>query len=401
MQVINTNIKQSLFLSLGTGLNSVLGLIFYLVVARSLGIAGFGYFSFLLGFSFLASELADFGFGSALIKFGSQDRFPAIFTLSALGRLLAAALLLIIFSTGSLFSDKNLILSAVGAISLLLASLFTQSLNTRQAYSAFVGASISGNLVRLVLTLYLGMPGSLSPEVAMWLFSVGALFTAGIGLAVLVRSFRSNLLDINGAGKIWPEVFRFNRFIAGSFGLSSLAAKLDIPLLYSLAGPVATGAYSGAQKLSSVIPQFISGLETVFSPKLSLGKSPNKDFKDYLILAMVSAATMLLFIPVAGQVIELFFGNKYHDSIFLFQIFLLGLALFALSGPFTSTVLYRYGKSNFHFFGSLGQLAVSLLLFLLLIPGFGAAGAAMAFVGAQCFNLLYYLFVWHHVHHNS
>lgn len=401
MKLSTNNLKQSFIQSGGTGINSLLGLGFYLLAARSLGVASFGYFSFLLGFSLLASELGDLGFNSALIKFGSSEKFSAIFTLAALERIFVSVVLIFIFLIASTFFDHNLLLSGFVAVSLLLTSLITQSLNSRQAYGTSVLSNLFGNTTRLLLTFLLIKTSQFNAIEAMWVFLFGALITAAFGLISLRQIFKANLIDLNQAKKIWREVFRFNRYIAGSFGLSSLAAKLDIPILYTLAGPVAVGAYSGAQKISSIIPQLIASLETVFSPKLSQGENTKQDFKDYLILSAISAVVLLLFIPVATPIVHFVFGSKYESSIFLFQIFLVGLSIFSLSGPLTSVVLYRFGKSNYHFFGSLGQILISVGLFFLLIPKLGAVGAAVAFVAVQFFNLIYYLFTWQHVHNRS
>lgn len=378
----------------GTLANSFLGLLFYILVARSLSVAGFGYFSYLLALGLLGAEVSDLGLSSALVKFGSADNFPASFTLVAGQRVAVGILVSLIFIVLSLFGDHLLIYSAAVAVSLIFfQGLISQSLIARQKYEWFVGANLAGNLLRLFLVFVLANIGLLTTVSTLVVFCLANGLSALVGSLPVVSQFGTRLISLSSARRILPSVFRYSRWLAVSYGLASVSAKIDMPLIYGLSGGVAAGVYSSAQKLTSVFPQVMASVEGVFAPKLSRGDSP-LGFRGYLLVASLLAAGSLILILLSPGLILLVFGAKYLNSIPIFQWLMVGIALFFLSGPFSTGVVYQKGRTVYHLGGSALQLVMTVSLYLLLIPTYGILGAAFTFVASQAFNLLYYLMLW-------
>ncbi|MCL4397626.1 oligosaccharide flippase family protein [Patescibacteria group bacterium] len=396
------NFFQSAGLSAGTVFNSLLGFVFYILVARILGLSGFGYFSYLLGLGLLASELGDLGLGSALVKFGAQERFPAIFSLATLQRIAVGVIITAVFFVASIVLGDHLqIYGAAVGVSLLFVSLVTQSFLARQKYMSYVFVNIFGNTIRLALTYYLVVLGLLKTVSALTVFSLANAAAFIMGIAILWINFRWQLLDFTSARRILREVVNYCRWLALSYGIASLTAKIDIPILYLLGGAAVTGIYSSAQKLLSVFAQVAAALEGVFSPKLSTISQQTKAFRDYILISFLASLGMLATIIVSGIVIPLVFGNKYLEAIPAFNWMLVGMVFFFLSGPFTAVVLYQKGKSVWHLTGSAMQLIVSIALYFGLIPRFGIWGAVTAYILGQIFNFSYYLVVWQYVRHRS
>ncbi len=366
---------------IGTILNSLLGLIFYVLVARNLEVSGFGYFSFLLGVGILVAEISDLGSSSALIKFGTKDRFGSIFSLTVIHRILASILIFIGLWAGP---------SAFVAVSLLLVSLITQSFVALQKYPALVATNILGNLIRLGLTFYLISVGMLTPVSAIGIFALANFIAFVFGAILLAKLKGLTFFRFDQARIIFPEVFAYSRNIAISFGMSSVSAKIDVPIIYFLGGPTTVGLYSSAQKLTSVLSQLAGAIENVFSPKFSNGGNIAHHFKDYFLINGLFAGLLILAIPFTGFLVPLIFGEKYILAIGVLNLLLAGLALFFLTGPLTAFILYARGKSIFLIAGSFLQLVVTLILYFLLIPTMGATGAAIAFVGANLVSLIYY-----------
>lgn len=373
---------QSAVLTVGTVINSVLGLIFYILVAKSLGVEKFGQFSYLLGLGLLAAELGDLGINTAIIKFGAGETFSKIISFAFFQRAVVFAIIM------AIFSFLGLLPSGMVAIGLLLAFLATQSLLARQKFGWQIFANIFGNLLRLLLIITLPIP-------AIIVFFLGTIVTFMVGIIPLIGDFSGFSFNKSFS----KEVLKFCLPTAGSFSLSSIASKIDVPILYHLAGPMATGIYSSAQKLTSVIPQIASALDGVFASKFSQ-KSPAA-FREYFSLSIIAALGLLVFIPFSGPLIFLVFGDKYLASETVFKIFLLSFVPFFLSGPFLGKILYGFGKAPVFLLVSAINLVISLTGFVILIGIFKENGAALTFIITNTVTLTFYVFIFFILRHQA
>lgn len=377
--------KQSAIMSIGTITNSLLGLIFYIVVARILGPADFGNFSFLLGFGLLAAEVGDLGLGSALVRFGSGSDFRGVFTITLGQRIIAA----MVFFFIAFIAGGDFYLAALAAVSLQFVSLITQTFLAKQKYGLFITTNIFGNLFRLgLIWLFLSQLGVVNTLLA---FSTANFIAFSVGFSLLLMTLKSSPFNIEEGKKMFMPVWNFSRWVALSFGVASIGGKMDVPIIFAIAGSSATGIYSSAQKLVSVFSQIASSIEGVFAPKFSADIQGKSFFKEYVIISFLVAAGLFVLPLFSGFFISLIFGAKYLTAIPVFNLMSLALIPFFLTGPFSATVLYRFGKSNYHLFVSLGQLVVSLLGYILLVPILGASGAAISVFISNLFGLLVYL----------
>ena len=378
--------KQSLLVTAGTVSNSLLGLVFYILVARVLGLIGFGQFSFYLGFGIMAAELGDLGASAALIKFGSlKETFPRIYSFVFLQRLSAILLITIIFMiTGNL-------ICALIAAGLLLASLSIQGLVARQKFAPQIAANIFGNLLRLGLAFLLNLNNNLTPITTLYIFFIGSMTTYLSGQLVILAEFGFGLFNCEKIREVSSCVFKFRFPTALSFSAASVSSRVDIPIIYVFAGPASVGIYSSAQKLVSILPQVLSAVDTVFAPKLSL-KSVTA-FKEYIILSVIGGAGLILGAFIAGPLAVIFFGREYEKAgLTLSLLFLANIPLF-LSGPFAAKILYGYGKSNYHLVVSIIGLIFSLAGYFYLVPLFGAPGAALSVGIANIAALFSYIYI--------
>lgn len=361
--------------------NSILGLVFYVLLARNLTVSQFGTFSFLLALGILAAEISDLGLNAAIVKLGAGPRFPAIFTFVFRERLVTLVVLLAIFySLGAVF-EQSLIYSGLVATCLLLSFVVTQSLIARQRYFAHVAANVSGNLLRLAIVWALvSLPG-LTIVSGLVAFCLGAAFTFAFGLTALLGEFKSRLWQPGNIFRRGREVFGFSLPTAVSFSLSSLAGKIDVPIVYFLSGEMFAGVYSSAQKLVSVFPQIAAAVEGVFAPKYSLGKSYSRLFRQYLLISAVGAAGVVGLMPMGRIIIPVLLGESYLGSVVVFQILLVAMVFVFLSGPFAATILYYQGKPVRHLAVAVVSFLATFGLYLYFVPWWGAVGAAAATVG--------------------
>lgn len=381
----NRTIFQSVLVSLGTVTNSFLGLLFYVLIARSLSVSGFGNFSFILGFGLIAAEIGDLGLGTAIVKFGTGKHFANIFTLALTERLAIGLILLLV---------PNFYFSAITGLSLLFVSLVTQSFLARQEYGSYIFTNIFGNIVRLGLVFYLASRAFLGVETGLNAFVLANLMAFFLGTILIVLKDKKLPLNFSHLVKNFFKVFNYSRWVALSFSLASLSAKLDIPIIFLLSGPTATGIYASAQKLASVFLQINAAIDGVFAPKFSTTKETKKVIKEYLFLTVIIALGLLIFLPVSPIIINFIFGSKYIFAIKIFQIMILGIIFIFFSAPFAGAILYRFGKSSYHLIISAGQLIVSVVLYFLLVPSLGAAGAAMGFALTNLLAIGGYLYFY-------
>lgn len=352
----------------GTVLNSLLGLAFYVLAARSVSVSEFGQFMFVLACGLIVAEIGDFGFTNALIKFGQKENFPKVFTAVFGQRIILTVMILpfVIIWPGQ----------AAIALSLLFFSLGYQSLIARQKYSLYIFDNIVGNILRLGLLLLVG--------------PVLAFIFANFLAFILALIFLKINLNFSNFKKQFTEIAKFSGWLGGSFSLASLASKIDVPVLYAFTGPVAVGIYSSAQKLASIVPQVAGAVESVFAPKLAKGQSV---FKDYFLIALFVGFGLMIASFLSPWLI-LPFGPKYAQSAPVLAIFLLGFIPFFLSGPFAASILYKFAKSRWHFFVNFGGLITSVALYFLLIPVFKEYGAAITIVCTNSVTFLLYFLLW-------
>jgi O-antigen/teichoic acid export membrane protein len=84
---------------------------------------------------------------------------------------------------------------------------------------------------------------------------------------------------------------------------------------------------------------------------------------------------LLPFVLFSGYLITLLFGEQYRAATPLFQILAWGYMLSLFINP-VSIVLFRLNKPQYAALGNVVQFVTGIVLYTLLIPRFGAEGAA-------------------------
>lgn len=372
----------------GTVLNSVLGLVFYILAARNLGPEGFGYLSFLTGLAILAAEVGDMGFSQAIIRFGQKGDLPAVLKLVFVQRLLVSALY---FVLAWLFKAEFIVCAAI-ATGFVFLSAVTQALLAQKSFLTSTLVNISGNLVRLVITVWLIVTGSATIVNLAGSFLIGVVFSFCLGLSVL-WSRKVLTFSVGEVFDHWPKIRRFSPWLGGSQIIASAAAKSDIPLLFWLAGPHVVGIYSSAAKLTSLYPQVATALENVFSPRFSAGGAVDQEKREYYLLAGLFVTGVLAVSFLAPWIVPFIFGPSYQSAIPVFIGLSLAAVPFILSGPAMALLVYRRGQSHKHFVISLSSTIILLGGYLFLVPSFGVFGiVAAAFLANSLILILAMIF---------
>jgi O-antigen/teichoic acid export membrane protein len=195
--------------------------------------------------------------------------------------------------------------------------------------------------------------------------------------------------------KAFNEIFHFTKWVFMSYIATSLAGKLDIFLLSSWKGSESVGLYAAAQQLVQPMPLLIGAITTVLLPQVSR-MTQRHEFASYIKKVSLGALLLCLgFLPVlllGGFIINLIFGDRFSDSILAFQILFAAYLPAVFANPI-SLVVFAKNRPQLLTFVNYGQLALTLVATIIMIPIWGINGAALAFFistsfGAACSILL-------------
>ncbi len=224
-------------------------------------------------------------------------------------------------------------------------------------------------------------------EEFMFLPAYGLLWAAGLrGYTVLVVGLM--LADVATSSFGWSRLLR-KGFFAGaqrpsvelarriaSYGMRGqvggvmtlLNLRLDFVLLGILTGPAVLGVYAVASKFAELVKVPGMALTYVLYPRFARDRAHSAA----KARAMIPKAALL----TAGVVAPLW-GLSFEGAVVPAQIILLGLILEGTAGV-VSGFLYGIGRPGLNSLAMLVGLTTTVVLDVVLIPAFGATGAAVA-----------------------
>ena len=157
------------------------------------------------------------------------------------------------------------------------------------------------------------------------------------------------------------------------------------------------GIYSVAVNLSGIVPQIVFALAVVVAPKLTKFKT-NLEAKKYLTKVQIFVLGFGVVGIIVGSalsfiVIPLFYGQAYIASIYPLIVLLIAQAIFLISIPAHTAVIYYFAYPKLFVWISAGHFLIILLGGYFLIWQYGYMGAASTVLLGSVFNFLV-PFVW-------
>lgn len=214
--------------------------------------------------------------------------------------------------------------------------------------------------------------------------AIGALLLADVATAALgwLRLARRGFF----AGARRPSA-ELARRIAG-YGLRAqlggvivlLNLRLDFILLSLIAGPAVLGIYAVASKFAELVKIPGQALTYVLYPRYARGGSHSATAEARRIMPRAALGTTVAVVPLAlaaGVAIPLAYGSQFAPAVLPAQIILAGLMLEGVTGVVTG-YLYGVGRPGLNSWAMGVGLVLTVALDLILIPPFGATGAAIA-----------------------
>jgi O-antigen/teichoic acid export membrane protein len=185
-------------------------------------------------------------------------------------------------------------------------------------------------------------------------------------------------------------VFQFNRLVS-------------VMLLPLIRGPIpgerAAGYFGTAQQIAGIPLGFLVGLRRAMMPpiaaKISGGERIDEEFAVSLRVAVVFLSFPMLVLTSAfpAEILGLAFGPEYSESALPLKLLGAAAALtIAASFPETFVISYAERQITRYLPAAITTLLVNVGLCVALIPDWGAAGAASAFLASRAVHLAFFLY---------
>jgi len=382
-------------------LRMAVGLFVGIWIARYLGPEQFGLFSFSTAFVSLFGAIAALGLQSIVVRdivrdpAGKGETLGTAMVLQTVGGVLAYGLILgIIFWLRPDDVMSRMLVAILGSVMFLKAgdvAVYWFESQVLSKYTVWVqnGCFLFFAAIKVVLIL-LNAP-------------IVAFAWATMGEAVAVASLMFVALAMRGPGLAQLQVTgtRAIRLLKDSWPLllSGVAVlvymKIDQIMLGQMVGDEAVGVYSAAVRISEVwyfIPMMI--VASVFPAILEAKAQSEERYLQrlqslYDVLSLISLPVALVMTFSSAYIVELLFGDAYGEAAPVLAIHVWA-SVFVFLGVASSKWFVAENLQRLMFIRTLLNGVLNIFLNLLLIPKYGATGAALALVVAQSAGTLVY-----------
>ncbi len=276
--------------------------------------------------------------------------------------------------TGRLRIFLAIVVLFLPAITLTI--VYTSVLQAIGSYSKLALASVLGG----VLPLLFIMPSAIAWELPGWVAGRGLSYIVLLACGILL--IRPFLLPTQPPKFVYGNLFAFGRVQVVSGALSMAMQSADIIALERFGGSMPEVALYGLAALISRSVLFLPGVVgRVFFREIAEGAVQGNLWKPITqLLTSVVTLCAVLAIAIAVLVpplIEHFYSQDYSASIPVLRVMCLGIAFNGLWAAI-SVINVAINKPTYAVTNSLAGASMSIGLLVILIPSYGAIGAAWA-----------------------
>lgn len=397
--------RQSQITIFATAINGGLGALFYIVLARFLGPSDFGLLIVALTAMVLIADIADLGTNTGLIRFVSSslaeknDKVYKFLKLSLEIKIAAwiVSFFLIFFFAPFLATEVfhkaelnlPLKLAGFGVGAALLFTYATSALQAYQKYFIWGFVNIFTNGLRLLLILFLGYYSLLNVESSLIVYLILPFFGFFITLFLLPTK---RIFQAKGEQSLLRDLLRYNIPVALFSIIAAISARLDTFLNAALLPAKEVGIYGAASQLLQIMPQLVSALGLVSSPKFASFQNNSQMltyFKKFQLFVLGLVLLGLLTIPISIYLIPILLGPAYSGAVIPFVILFLGQLIFLFSIPVHHSIIFYFSRPDVFIRVSIGHLLLIGGLGYLMISNFGMIGASVTVLIGMIFNFMY------------
>lgn len=175
----------------------------------------------------------------------------------------------------------------------------------------------------------------------------------------------------------------------------SIYTNLDTVMLGFMKTDTDVGYYHAAVKIKSLLLSLVTSLGNVLLPRMSyfVKHKMMDDFRKYMVKALnfellMSFSLTVYFVLFSKESIRFLAGSGYEGAILAMQIITIAVIPNGLTGILGVQVLTSLEKEKYVLYSVVVGAVSDLLLNLIFIPSYGAAGAALATTIAEFLVLL-------------
>lgn len=390
--------RNALWLLLSQGGVRLLSFVVGTLLARSLGVADFGTYTFVMTYTAYFGILADAGLGRYLIRDVARDRVAAgayLSQITALRLALAAAayVLMLLLAVATRSAPERLTLIAVagtslftGAVAGAVASVFTAREEMHiSALFTFLSSMATALFVLAALAVGVGLLGTV---VAVTLANLPPL-----GFLLTMWRRQGPLPAPRASLSFWWRALRASYAYALLGVIGVVYFRIDALMLTWMRGPEANGIYQAAYRLLDAVTDAPGVIVAAMFPAIArLHRQSRAELRRayltvLMVLTLLGVPVMLALLLFADPVVRLLYGAEYAPSVTVLR--LLAIALFLIFVDTANTmVLYSGDELGTVLILSLGTTAANVLLNLILIPRYSYNGAAVATIASTVLSLL-------------
>ena len=395
MTVAKRILKNSFSLSAGQIISKLIGLVTVAYLARVIKPAGLGIIGFATAFVSYFSLMVNLGFNTLGVREGARNKeniaryVNNIVTIRLMLAVIGYALLTVIIS----FLDKPLLVKNV--LYIIGINLFINAFLLDWVFQGIEDMTVIA--IKQVMISLLNLAGIL-----LFVHNSSQVILAVIVTVTSssISTFFIGVIYVKRFGKVsfafdlpfWKKMFGAALPMAFSAFMIAIYYNMDMVMLGLMRTETEVGYYSAAYKvlLMSLIPAGI--ILNVFFPQLSIASGDKKRMrflmgKYSIAMFIVGAFLSVMGIAFSKHIIIILFGSGFNHSIVLLQILMIDTIFVYVNMTYGNPLLAWNRETVYMYAISAGGVGNVILNFLL-IPPYGAIGAAFATVLSEAIVLV-------------
>ena len=358
------------------GASRILGLGTTLLLARALGLSGFGALGRLWYVALILAEVAEFGLQAT----ATRGLVAGTFSLRALVRArLVTSGLVGLAALLAVFAFPVLVPLVLFFVLAGWAEFLGVALRCR-------GARVEEALLLLLLRggslafAWLALLGGAGLERVAWSQALSPLPALALGAALVARRPTTG-----GENAGVRTVLRASLPLGVNGGLQMLSPRVEFLVLSALASDRDTGVFLAALRVLEflgVVPNAVVQGAMPALTREALGGGARVRERTAVTMALVATPAAVGLALVAGGVVSLLYGGAYSDSAAPLRLLAAAVVPLFMNALLSWALLAR-GRASWLPRLTAARVALALVFALSLVPGFGPMGAAAGLVGAE------------------
>jgi O-antigen/teichoic acid export membrane protein len=379
--------KRAVYLFIARVANPAATVILGLLIARS-SVETFGQYSFIVTYCFLFTMVFSLGIGTLVSRDTAKapQQTANYFKHSSIIGIISGAIGLVIMAATCNFFKMTaqakaayLILS-ISIMPSILVIIWESLLITFEKNFYIVIVQIFEATVRLIIGFKLLFSGY-GLTALMTLFLITRFISCGLYFTILISFFRplTKPLEKVFLVRLLKSTFAF----AGLYVFSVLLSKIDMVMLAILRDYEQVGIYSAAYKLLEICILFPTCIITVLFPLLSrYAHTSLERFIGLLHRGIFLSAAVFLPLVIglclgAEQIVIRVFTPSFVGSILPFRILIVTLSFYLIDQIYAHSLVACH-KQNLNLLALIGATLLNIGINLIMIPSYGAVGAAVS-----------------------